>query len=224
VADERRLSQELPHGQQLNTAAAPTVPRLAASVIIVRGGAGALELLLVQRTPHARFMGGAWVFPGGAVDRAEGVDEGAIRAAAVRELREEAAIVLDGPHALIPYSRWITPALVTVRFDTYFFVATLPDDQVPVVDGQECVDLGWYTPAAALEAGRAGELLLFFPTIKHLEELGRFATADALLEHARGHEVVPVEPRVLQGEGQLARIVLPGEPGYDGAPAGPGSV
>ena len=43
----------------------PTVPRQAATVIVLRGGADALEVLLLQRTPKARFMGGAWVFPGG---------------------------------------------------------------------------------------------------------------------------------------------------------------
>ena len=43
----------------------PTEPRQAATVIVLRGGAERLEVLLVQRTPKARFMGGAWVFPGG---------------------------------------------------------------------------------------------------------------------------------------------------------------
>ncbi len=37
-------------------------------------------------------MGGAWVFPGGAVDRAEGDGEAALRAAAMRELEEEAGL------------------------------------------------------------------------------------------------------------------------------------
>jgi len=58
-----------------------------------------------------------------------------------------------------------------------------------------------------------GELFLVFPTIKHLEQLSVFQSADALLEHARGREVNPVQPRVV-GQGETARIVLPGEPGY----------
>jgi len=57
-------------------------------------------------------------------------------------------------------------------------------------------------------------MLLVFPTIKHLEQLSTFATAGELLEYARGREVRPVEPRVLLS-GETARIVLPGEPGYD---------
>ncbi|HEU0316951.1 MAG TPA: hypothetical protein VFR49_06455, partial [Solirubrobacteraceae bacterium] len=58
-----------------------------------------------------------------------------------------------------------------------------------------------------------GDIALVFPTIKHLEQLGAFATADALLEHARGRDVVPVQPRVVVS-GEVARVVLPGEPGY----------
>ena len=42
---------------------------------------------------------------------------------------------------------------------------------------------------------------------------GAFASVDALLSYARGREVQPVQPRVLL-EGEVARIVLPGEPGY----------
>ena len=45
-------------------------------MILLRGGADALEVLLVQRNPAARFMGGAWVFPGGAVDPGEGLGDG----------------------------------------------------------------------------------------------------------------------------------------------------
>ena len=40
-------------------------------MILLRGGAERLEVLLVRRNPQARFMGGAWVFPGGAVDEGE---------------------------------------------------------------------------------------------------------------------------------------------------------
>jgi 8-oxo-dGTP pyrophosphatase MutT (NUDIX family) len=182
-------------------------------VILLRGGAEGLEVLLVRRTPQARFMGGVWVFPGGAVDSGEGDGEAAHRAAAIRELREEAQITLDPAAELVRFSRWITPSQVQIRFDTHFFLATMPEGQEPAIDGRECVDLGWFEPRAALDAHRRGELELVFPTIKHLEQLSAFASADALLEHARGRAVEPVEPRVVM-EGEVARIVLPGEPGY----------
>ncbi len=191
----------------------PARPRQAATVILLRGGADDLEVLLVRRTPQARFMGGVWVFPGGAVDAEEGDGDEAHRAAAIRELREEAAITLEDPAALVKFSRWITPAEVQIRFDTHFFLAPLPSGQEPRIDGEECVDLGWFTPEAALAAYRAQQIALVFPTIKHLEQLSEFSSVEELLIHARGREVLPVQPRVVL-EGEVARILLPGEPGY----------
>lgn len=190
-----------------------TEPRQAATVILLRGEAEGLEVLLVRRTPKARFMGGVWVFPGGAVDAREGEGDRAHRAAAIRELEEEAAISLSDPDELVKFSRWITPAQVKIRFDTHFFLAPLPQGQEPKVDGEEVIDLGWFTPQGALEAHYEGRLELVFPTIKHLEQLGGFASVRELLEHARGREVLPVEPRVVL-EGEIARVLLPGEPGY----------
>ncbi|MGH2903755.1 MAG: NUDIX hydrolase [Solirubrobacteraceae bacterium] len=206
-------------GEEYNSGKA-TPARQAATVILLRGGAQTLEVLLVKRTPEARFMGGVWVFPGGAVDAGEGEGDDAHRAAAIRELREEAAIALDDPAALVKFSRWITPAQVRTRFDTHFFLAPLPTGQQPRVDGEECVDLGWFTPAAALQAHRDGQILLVFPTIKHLEQLAPFACAEDLLKYARGREVRPIQPRVVV-EGEVARVLLPGEPGYDDPPRGP---
>jgi 8-oxo-dGTP pyrophosphatase MutT (NUDIX family) len=199
-------------GEDYNSGPAAPV-RQAASVILLRGGAERLEVLLVRRTPAARFMGGVWVFPGGAVDPHEGDGEDAHRAAALRELREEAAITVEDPGSLVRFSRWITPAEVQIRFDTHFFLATLPAGQEPQIDGQECVDLGWFAPQAALDAHRDGAITLVFPTIKHLEQLGEFSSVQELLGYASGREVVAVQPRVLL-EGEVARIVLPGEPGY----------
>jgi 8-oxo-dGTP pyrophosphatase MutT (NUDIX family) len=191
-----------------------TVPRQAATVILLRGGADDLEVLLVRRTPHARFMGGVWVFPGGAVDAGEGDGDVAHRIAALRELEEEAGIRLDDPGALVKFSQWITPAQVKIRYDTHFFLVAAPDGQEAVIDGDEIIDQGWFRPGAALDAYHRGELDLVFPTIKHLEQLSGFATADELLAHARGRTVGPVQPRVVT-EGETARIVLPGEPGYE---------
>ena len=198
-----------PPGEELNTGEV-TKARPACSVIPVRDGADGLEVLLVQRNPEARFMGGAWVFPGGAVHEGETEAQ-----TAVRESQEEAGIELD-VDTLVAFSRWITPRQVKVRFDTHFFVAPVPDDANPKCDGEECVDLRWIGPAAAIEAGRRDELMLVFPTIKHLEHLAEFDSVDRLLENARQRKVQPVEPRVLV-DGGIARVLLPGEPGYDDA-------
>jgi 8-oxo-dGTP pyrophosphatase MutT (NUDIX family) len=201
-------------GEQLNRGEA-TIPRQAASVILLRGGADALEVLLLKRNPEARFMAAAWVFPGGAVDAGEGDGDAAHRVCALRELQEEAGVVLEDPSALIKFSRWITPAMIMTRYDTHFFLAPMPPDQEPQIDGEEAVDMGWFTPQGALEAHRGGQILLVFPTIKHLEQLSAFESADELLTYARGRDVVPVEPRLVLS-GETARLLLPGEPGYDG--------
>ena len=201
-------------GEELNTGEV-TVPRPAATVLLLRGGSEALEILLIKRNPAARFMGGAWVFPGGAVDTTEGEGDVAHRAAAVRELEEEAAVTIDDPSSLVPWSRWITPAEVKIRFDTWFFLAPLPEGHPePRIDEEEAVDMGWFTPQGALDAFSRDEILLVFPTIKTLEQLAPFAAAEELLAYARGKTVEPVTPKVIVGEGS-ARVVLPGEPGYD---------
>jgi 8-oxo-dGTP pyrophosphatase MutT (NUDIX family) len=184
-------------------------PRVAASVIVLRDTSQGPEVLLVRRNPEARFMGGAWVFPGGAVDRDEGVEQ-----TALRELDEEASIRLEDPRELVPFSRWITPAEVKVRFDTWFFVTRSPADAVPAVDGAECVDLRWARPQAALDAFAAGSLQLVFPTIKHLEQLAEYRSVGETIDAAQTREVVAVQPRIVVGD-DGARVLLPGEPGFD---------
>src|SRR3954447_6305153 len=151
-------------GTELN-AGEPTKPRQAATVIVLRGGTDTLEVLLVKRNPKQRFMGGAWVFPGGAVDTGEGEGDAAHRLAGVREVREEAGLALADPGALVKLSRWITPPEVRIRFDTHFFPPEAPTGSTPHfspaeapagqearADGGECVDLGWFTPHGALDA------------------------------------------------------------------------
>ena len=105
----------------------------------------------------------------------------------MRELREEAGIALPDPGELIEFSRWITPAEVKIRFDTHFFLAPLPPGQEPRVDGEECVDLGWFTPRAALDAHAAGEHRARVPDDRApANDSLPFASVDALLAHARG--------------------------------------
>jgi 8-oxo-dGTP pyrophosphatase MutT (NUDIX family) len=198
-----------PPGEELNSGDA-TVPRGSASLILLRDAAEGPEVLLVRRNPEQKFMGGAWVFPGGGT-APEDDDE---RMTAVRELEEEAGIDLADAHELVPFSRWITPAQVTIRYDTHFFVAEAPEDVEPTVDGSECVDWRWVTPQGALDLHRDDELMLVFPTIKHLEQLARFRSVSDVMEHARVSRVLPVEPRVLV-DGGIAQVLLPGEDGYD---------
>src|ERR671925_663752 len=199
-----------PPGEELNPGAV-TEPRQAASLILLRDSREGPEVLLVHRNPEQRFMGGAWVFPGGAVHPDEDADHAA---AAVRELEEEASIRLPEDADIVPFSRWITPEgeLVNIRFDTWFFAARAPDGAEATPDGGECVDARWIGPADALAACARDELLLVFPTIKHLEELRRFGSVADVLDAARGRRIEPIQPRVVVREG-VAEVLLPGEPG-----------
>jgi 8-oxo-dGTP pyrophosphatase MutT (NUDIX family) len=187
-----------------------TEPRQAASIVVLRDSSDGPEVLLVQRNPKQRFMGGAWVFPGGAVH----ADDADHAAAAIRELEEEAGVTLPAGHPVVVWSRWITPAEVLVRFDTWFFGTEAPAGAEATVDGSECVDARWLRPTAALEAGQRDELMLVFPTIKHLEALAQMSSVADAIEKARSREVVPVQPRVVVRDG-AAEILLPGEPGYE---------
>jgi 8-oxo-dGTP pyrophosphatase MutT (NUDIX family) len=199
-----------PPGEELNLGPA-TEARQAASLILLRDGEAGPEVLLVQRNPAQRFMGGAWVFPGGATHDGDAGHA----ATAVRELREEAGVEI-GDAAPVPFSRWITPRQVRVRFDTCFFVAEAPAGAEPECDGAECVDFRWIRPADALAAGERGELMLVFPTIKHLEQLAEFGSVAHALATAAGRVVEPIEPRVVARDG-AGVVLLPGEPGYDDA-------
>ena len=189
--------------------------REAASLILLRDSSEGPEVLLVQRNPEQRFMGGAWVFPGGALGDEDSDELDTAR----RELAEEAGVELTSDDELVRWSRWITPAQVKVRFDTHFFVARAPEGTEPEVDGSECVDFRWLRPQDALDAGAREELLLVFPTIKHLEQLAEHGSVEDALETARQRKVMPVEPRVVL-EGGVAQVLMPGEEGYEEAGAG----
>lgn len=187
--------------------------RPAAGVTLVRDGPDGPEVFLGERTSRTRFMGGAWVFPGGRVDPEDAVqdDDDGMRAAAVRELREEAAVVAD-PATLVPFARWITPEGLNRRYDTVFFLAALPANAEPAVDGTELVRGRWLTPRAAVAEAYAETMMIAFPTVHQLRSLEGFDDAAALLRHYAGRGAPePVLPRVVQGpDGPGVR--LPGEP------------
>jgi 8-oxo-dGTP pyrophosphatase MutT (NUDIX family) len=196
----------------------PVTPRPAASLILLRRGGKHrdrnVEVMLVRRSPKASFMPGVWVFPGGTVDPGDGEDpEPAHRACAVRELHEEAGIELPGDAELHAWSRWITPELAPVRFDTRFYVALAPPHSPPHPDGAETTEAAWISPREALRRHRGGELSLVFPTIKHLESLLPYDSAEEVLAAATDRVIEPVLPRVV-GEGDDQRVVLPGDPAY----------
>lgn len=198
----------------------PSTPRPAAGIVLLRRGGRhserALQLLMLKRSEEAKFMPGVWVFPGGSVDAADGEDEHGHRTCALRELSEEAGIDLPEDEELVLFSRWITPEVVATRFDAWFFLALAPAHTPPRADGVETTEAAWFEPAGALARHEAGEMRLSFPTINQLRWLSAFATADEALAAYRGRDVESVTPRIVR-DGDSHRIVLPGDPSYEGA-------
>jgi 8-oxo-dGTP pyrophosphatase MutT (NUDIX family) len=211
MSERRRGPAEAPN---LGT---PSEPRPAASVVLLRRGGKhgdrELEVLLLKRSAEAKFMPNVWVFPGGAVDTADGEGEGGYRACAMRELAEEAAIELAADEELVLFSRWITPAVISTRFDAWFFLALAPAHTPPRADGIETTEAAWFRPAAALQAQAEGEIVLAFPTISQLQSLLEFRTSEQALAAHRGRTVEPILPVVL-GDRENHRVVMPGDPDY----------
>ena len=246
--------------------------------MLVRDGDGGLEVFMLRRSLRSVFVGGAHVFPGGAVDTTDrlpdlhaicghrtdaaasavlGVADGGLAfwAAAVRECFEEAGVLLardqagdpvsfadpavaarfeehrerlnDGEATFLDvctterltldvaaihyFAHWITPLGAPRRYDTRFFLAAAPADQVPLHDDREVIANVWVRPSDALDRGRAGEYELIEPTMRTLEALARFDTAGEVLDAARAVGLTPdIVPRMGRtNEG--VRIPLPGD-------------
>lgn len=196
--------------------------RPAATVAVLRkpleSRRGELEVLLLRRAQGLSFHGGAWVFPGGRVDATDGAGADLLtpyRAAAVREAREEAGLVLS-PHSLTPFSHWTTPEGRTRRFATWFFLAEVAHDAEVVIDGGEIHAHRWCTPQEALALQAQGELELPPPTFVSLSVLARAACiADALCA-ARGDAPPVFVPRP-RAHPQGAVSLYEGDAAYAGA-------
>lgn len=116
---------------------------------------------------------------------------------------------------LVPYAHWITPEGMPKRFDTWFFLAAAPPDQLGAHDGRESTDSIWVSPREAVEGGESGRFKLPFPTTRNLIRLAKQPTLKSALEHASGMSIVTVMPVMTKTEsGRQLRI--PREAGYDG--------
>ena len=116
------------------------------------------------------------------------------------------------------FSHWITPAGMPRRYDTWFFVAEAPEGHTYFHDDGETVASTWIRPSDALARADAGELELIFPTRRSLEALTRFETAAEVVAVVRDASDLPpaTQPRIV-ADGNGARLLLPGDPGYDDA-------
>jgi 8-oxo-dGTP pyrophosphatase MutT (NUDIX family) len=253
-------------------------PRPAATVLTLRDAPNGYEILMVRRNVRSEFMGGVFVFPGGALDDDDQAvpvfgldDEGAslrlgltqgglgYHVAALRELFEEAGLLVvcdeQGRDVLyddaaerarldayrsalnadettlsevvraegvcldlrrIEYlAHWITPVVMPRRYDTRFFVVQAPEGQRASHDQGETTDLRWLRPGDALIAHERGEIEMVMPTIRNLQAIAPYSTAQEVLTFASTQEgIEAVHPRALQRDGELV-ILLPGDEGYD---------
>ena len=80
------------------------------------------------------------------------------------------------------FSHWQTPAQVSTCFDTYFFLAVMPDDQTPLSTSYEVAHSLWLTPDSALQRFSRGELPMIFPTFSSLRSLADFDTLDSVFK------------------------------------------
>jgi 8-oxo-dGTP pyrophosphatase MutT (NUDIX family) len=207
---------------------------------------------MVRRAVGSEFMGNAYVFPGGSVDEADcgedaaravrwegDEDERPWRAAALRELFEEAGLALTDPkgldvpsdgsvyetvpalggrldgHLLHWVSRWITPEGLPRRFDTRFYVAEVTAEAASVADNVEVFDDTWVVPADALQLASDGTWDVPFPTLRHLEMLARHDTIGEVIAAAATTEIQCVLPRIVMSDNGEYTVRVPGDPGYE---------
>lgn len=219
------------------------IPDPAATVVALRDGGSGLEVLVVKRNPRG-FFGSLVVFPGGRVDEVDSaisgesvMSEASHRHAAVRELSEEAGMLLTdrgiepapgvkgdefydwvskhdkslAPERLVLISRWVTPEAAPRRFDTRFYLLACDETPDVAIDTDELVDHRWVSPMTALEKHQAGDWPMWLPTIAHLRWLTkRSSLADAIssAEGADGRTLI--EPRKVE-DGSIVPIHLPAE-------------
>ena len=188
--------------------------RTAATLVLLRDGPGAIEVLLLQRPDRGAFAGG-WVFPGGKVEPVDAVSDDAeltARNAAVRETAEETGLIV-APEGLEPLSHWSPPAQLDTKFLTWFFVAEAPEGEI-VPQPSEVVAHEWVRPADALKRHGAGELRLFPPTWVTLDTLLAYPTVERALSATRERE-----PREYETKQDSARglALWDGDEAYDGA-------
>ncbi|HQS19396.1 NUDIX hydrolase [Reyranella sp.] len=103
---------------------------------------------------------------------------------------------------MTPYAHWITPTFVPKRFDTWFFLAEAPEDQIALHDGSESTDSVWIGPQEAIEEGKAGKRTLVHATTKNLELLAEGKTVTGAIAAAGARKIVTVQPWVEEKDGK----------------------
>ncbi|MEH6410342.1 MAG: NUDIX hydrolase [Hyphomonas sp.] len=251
----------------------PSTPHLSATVLIIRDGETAPEVLMVKRHYQIDFAAGALVFPGGKTNDEDSSpdwdpytdgDFGPVqqdaRIAAVREAFEESGLLLArhenrrgpgaplvgpeiseklAPHrgavdrreesflelirdnglvlaldSLIHFGHWITPEMMPKRFDTHFYLAPAPADQIAAHDGRETTDAVWLGANDALDMELAGKATIIFPTRMNLVKLARSTSVAEAAERFGAEPIVTVLPQAGKTDAGEPCLFIPEEAGY----------
>ncbi|MFI6857161.1 NUDIX hydrolase [Streptomyces sp. NPDC050416] len=109
------------------------------------------------------------------------------------------------------WTRWITPEFEARRYDTWFFVAALPEGQRTRNASTEADRTVWIAPGEAAAGYDRGELLMMPPTIATLRQLTAYGSAAEALAAAPARDLTPVlaTARLVDGE------ILLSWPGHD---------
>ena len=116
--------------------------------------------------------------------------------------------------AVLPWSRWITPHMPSItnkRFDTRFFVAALPADQIARHDDVETTESAWLAPRLALQQYWDRAIELAPPQIMTLAHLSRFPDVASVLHSARQRPPALVAPEPFEAQGERI-LCYPGDP------------
>ncbi|WP_028809116.1 NUDIX hydrolase [Streptomyces sp. 351MFTsu5.1] len=196
--------------------AGPTRAWWAARLGVDETAAQAIVCAAVRETYEEAGVLLAGPTPESVVGDTTGADWEADRAALVaRELSfagflERRGLVLRSD-LLGVWTRWITPEFESRRYDTWFFVAALPEGQRTRNASTEADRTVWIRPQDAAEGYDKGELLMMPPTIATLRQIAGYGSAADALAAAPGRDLTPVLAQARLVDGQ---IVL-SWPGHD---------
>jgi hypothetical protein len=99
---------------------------------------------------------------------------------------------------LVPFSHWVTPVAVPARYDTWFFVARLPERQIALHLEVETSDSAWLSPSRLLDPARRGPYTLVYATEQHLRRIAPYSEVASLLDFAASKAIRRVQPELLQ--------------------------
>jgi len=116
--------------------------------------------------------------------------------------------------SLVHFGHWITPDMMPKRFDTHFYVAPAPVEQIARHDGRETTQAVWLSPGDALDQEAKGEATIIFPTRMNLRRLAMATSVRDALKRFSADDVVTVLPVVSRMADGEPCLVIPEVDGY----------